>query len=51
MASAIAFGVIVEKVVGVDRFILTGPPGAGKTTILRQLAGRVLSRWTRRQLT
>jgi predicted ATPase len=28
----------VEKVVSVDRFILTGPPGAGKTTILRQLA-------------
>jgi predicted ATPase len=23
---------------GVDRFILTGPPGAGKTTILQQLA-------------
>ena len=22
----------------VDRFILTGPPGAGKTTVLRQLA-------------
>ena len=30
-------GVIVEKVVMVDRFILTGPPGAGKSTILRQL--------------
>jgi predicted ATPase len=24
--------------VNVDRFILTGPPGAGKTTVLRQLA-------------
>jgi len=28
----------VGKVVNVGRFILTGPPGAGKTTILRQLA-------------
>jgi len=36
--SAITFGVIVEQVVRVDRFIVAGPPGAGKTTILRQLA-------------
>jgi len=36
--SAVTVEGIVEKVMNVDRFILTGPPGAGKTTILRQLA-------------
>jgi predicted ATPase len=36
--SAITSGLSWIKVVMIDRFIFTGPPGAGKTTVLRQLA-------------